>query len=157
MQPFARASPGAAAFFTFLFSSRAAHLFPSHPPSPPPLFRPLTPVDLLNFSSNPQHKQFMGVTSVIIGAAGVGGLMLDAPTLYNVASFGLGVLAPLHAHVGMRSVILDYVHDDGAQKTALMAMAGVTVATVAGLTIFNATDVGVLPAVKALFVKQELA
>ena len=96
----------------------------------------------------------MGISSVLIGAAGVGGLLLDAPTLYTVANFGLGVLVPLHAHVGMRSVILDYVHGDGAQKAALMAMAGVTVATVAGLTYFNAADVGLLPGVRALFVKQ---
>jgi hypothetical protein len=110
---------------------------------------------VLNFSSNPKHKQFMGVSSALITAGGVAGLAFDAPALYAVADVGLGVLIPLHAHVGMRSVILDYVHG-GAQKTALLAMGGVTVATIAGLTYFNIFDEGILPAVKALFVKQQI-
>ena len=110
---------------------------------------------VLNCSSNPKHKQFMGVSSVLITLGGVAGLAFDAPALYSVADVGLGVLIPLHAHVGMRSVILDYVHG-GAQKTALMAMGGVTVATIAGLTFFNVFDEGLLPAVKALWIKQHL-
>ena len=110
---------------------------------------------VLNFSSNPKHKHFMGVSSALITAGGVFGLVLDAPTLYTVADLGLGVLIPLHAHVGMRSVILDYVHG-GAQKTALLAMGGVTVATIAGLTFFNVFDEGLLPAVKALWIKQHI-
>lgn len=98
----------------------------------------------------------MGVSSALIGGAGVLGLVLDAPSLYSVADVGLGVLIPLHAHVGMRSVILDYVHGS-AQKTALLAMGGLTVATIAGLTYFNLFDEGILPAVKALWVKQRVA
>ena len=93
--------------------------------------------------------------AALIGGGGVLGLALDAPSLYSVADLGLGVLIPLHAHVGMRSVILDYVHG-GAQKTALFVMAGVTVATIGGLTYFNVFDEGILPAVKALWVKQRV-
>lgn len=66
----------------------------------------------------------------------------------------MGLVIPLHAHIGMRSVLLDYVHDVGTQQIALGALAVFTVGSAAGLTWFNMNDVGLTEGLKALWVKQ---
>ncbi len=54
----------------------------------------------------------------------------------------------------MRSVIIDYVHDVPVQRLALGTLAGVTVLTIFGLTVFNFTDVGLTGAIKAVYTHQ---
>ena len=82
-------------------------------------------------------------------------LVLGAP-VSTLVDLACGVVIPLHAHVGMRSVIVDYVHDKSSREAILLALAGFTVGTAAGLTYFNLADVGLTEGVKALFVKQHL-
>jgi hypothetical protein len=66
----------------------------------------------------------------------------------------MGLVIPLHAHIGMRSVVLDYVHDVGTQKAVLAALAVFTVGSAAGLTWFNMNDVGLTEGIKALWINQ---
>jgi len=80
-------------------------------------------------------------------------LALGGPVA-TVANLTCGVVIPLHAHIGMRSVVLDYVHSVPQQRAVLAALAAFTVGSAAGLTYFNLYDVGLTEGVKALWVKQ---
>ena len=80
-------------------------------------------------------------------------LALGGPVA-SVANLACGVVIPLHAHIGMRSVVLDYVHSVPQQRAVLAALAAFTVGSAAGLTYFNLYDVGLTEGVKALWVKQ---
>ena len=81
-------------------------------------------------------------------------LLLGAP-ITTVLDAAMGVAIPLHFHIGMRSVLVDYVHEPGAQSAALAVLAGVTVLTALGLTKLNMTDVGITEAVKSVWVTQD--
>lgn len=61
---------------------------------------------------------------------------------------------PLHFHIGMRSVLVDYVHDRVNQKLAFAALAAATVVTAAGLAVFTYADVGVVEGLRQLFIEQ---
>ena len=82
--------------------------------------------------------------------------LLGAP-ISTIMDLAMGAVIPLHAHIGMRSVIVDYVHDQSTRDAVLMALAAFTVGSIGGLTYFNAVDVGLTKGVKALFIKQDLA
>ncbi len=86
--------------------------------------------------------------------AGIPASLLVGPPISPVVDLALGVAIPLHFHIGMRSVLVDYVHDVPTQRLALAALAGVTVLTAIGLTKFNLMDIGLTEAVKELWVKQ---
>jgi succinate dehydrogenase (ubiquinone) membrane anchor subunit len=88
-------------------------------------------------------------------AAGIPLTLLFGGPVSTVVDLALGVVIPLHFHIGMRSVIVDYVHELPSQRLALAALAGVTVLTAVGLTKFNLTDEGITAAVKDLWVHQE--
>ena len=87
-------------------------------------------------------------------AAGVPATLLLGGPVSTVVDLALGVVIPLHFHIGMRSVLVDYVHDPTSQRMALAALAGVTALTALGLTKFNLTDEGITAAVKDLWVQQ---
>jgi succinate dehydrogenase hydrophobic anchor subunit len=80
-------------------------------------------------------------------------LLVGAPVSTGVDLL-CGVVVPLHAHIGMRSIVLDYVHDVSTQRVVLASLALFTVASAAGLTYFNLTDVGLTEGLKALWVAQ---
>jgi succinate dehydrogenase (ubiquinone) membrane anchor subunit len=88
-------------------------------------------------------------------AVGIPASLLLGGHVSTVVDFGLGLIIPLHFHIGMRSIIVDYVHGDSSQKLALAALAGVTVLTAIGLTKFNLSDVGITEGVKQVWVKQD--
>ena len=93
------------------------------------------------------------MTSYALAAGIPLALVLGGPVATGV-DLALGVLIPVHAHIGMRSVLIDYVHDATSQRVALAALAAFTVLTAVGLTKFNLLDVGITGGVKELFVEQ---
>lgn len=109
--------------------------------------------DLLNFSKYSAARDAFHYTSYFL-AAGVPASLLIGPPISTVVDHVLSVAVPLHFHVGMRSVLVDYVHDVPTQRIAFMALAGVTVLTAVGLIKLNTTDIGITETVKALWVKQ---
>ena len=102
------------------------------------------------------QKEFYHYTSYAMVAGIPASFLLGAP-VSTVVDLACGAIIPLHAHLGMRSVIVDYVHEQSTRDAILMALAAFTVGSIGGLTYFNATDVGLTKGIKALFVKQTLA
>jgi succinate dehydrogenase hydrophobic anchor subunit len=88
-------------------------------------------------------------------AAGFPAALFIGSPISSVFDYAFAVAIPLHFHIGMRSVLIDYVHDVPTQQLALGALAGVTVLTTLGLLKFNLTDVGITEALKQVWVEQE--
>lgn len=80
-------------------------------------------------------------------------LLVGGP-IASAINVACGVIIPLHAHIGMRSVILDYVHIVPQQKVVLMGLAVFSAGSVLGLTYFNLYDIGLTEGIKALWIKQ---
>jgi hypothetical protein len=45
-----------------------------------------------------------------------------APAVSTIVDLSLGIVVPLHAHMGVRSVLLDYVHEPSSQSLALAVL-----------------------------------
>lgn len=73
----------------------------------------------------------------------------------TLADIVMGLAIPLHFHMGMRSVLLDYVHDEDQLKAALVLLALVTGVTAVGLLKFNTMDIGMTEGLRQLFVAQK--
>ena len=86
---------------------------------------------LLSFKSAASAKEALHYTSYFLAAGLPCALVLGAP-VSTVVDFASGLVIPLHAHMGMRGVIIDYVWDVPQQRLALLALAGVTVLTAVG-------------------------
>ena len=86
---------------------------------------------LLSFKSAASAKEALHYTSYFLAAGLPCALVLGAP-VSTVVDFASGLIIPLHAHMGMRGVIIDYVWDVPQQRLALLALAGVTVLTAVG-------------------------
>lgn len=110
--------------------------------------------DLLKFENASTVKEVYHYTSYFLLAGVPTALLLGAPVT-SVLDAAMGVAIPLHFHIGMRSVLVDYVHEPAQQSAALAVLAGVTVLTALGLTKLNTTDVGLTEAVKSLWVTQD--
>ena len=108
----------------------------------------------MKFKSASAMKDFVHYSSYFL-AAGIPLSLVAGSPITPLCDLAFGVIIPLHAHVGIRSVIIDYVWNVSTQRLALGALAGATAATVAGLTYFNLTDVGITEGVKELFVEQD--
>ena len=102
------------------------------------------------------QKEFYHYTSYAMVAGIPASFLLGAP-VSTVVDLACGVIVPLHAHIGMRSVLVDYVHEESTREAVIMGLTVLTVGSAAGLTFFNINDVGLTEGVKALFVKQQLA
>ena len=93
------------------------------------------------------HLALLGLTPIAVATS---------PSLLNVpVDFALALSIPLHAHIGMSWVISDYVNSAGSRKAARLALAGLTVATVAGLMKLNYDGPGVTESVLRLWRKPE--
>ncbi len=78
-----------------------------------------------------------------------------SPSMLNMpVDIALGVLFPLHAHVGMNYVISDYV-PKALRSLARAGLLGVTIITAAGLLKLNLTGAGVTETFKSLWRKDE--
>ena len=86
-------------------------------------------------------------------AAGVPLALLFGAPVSSLADLTMTVAIPLHAHIGMRSVIVDYIWDPSKQRAALMAMGALTVLSAATLARLNLVDEGLSAGVKSLWVK----
>ena len=70
----------------------------------------------------------------------------------------LGVLLPLHGHIGMNYVITDYAAKllgDGARGPARFGMVGFTGVSILGLLKLNLAGPGITQTVKSLWYKKE--
>ena len=108
---------------------------------------------MLSFKSAAQAKEALHYTSYFLAFGLPSALVFGAP-VSTVVDLVSGVVVPLHAHMGMRAVIVDYVWSVPQQRMALGALAGVTVLMTLGLTKFNLFDVGLTGAIKALYIRQ---
>jgi len=74
-----------------------------------------------------------------------------APSMINKPiDLALGVVLPLHSHVGLNYVISDYV-PKAFRTAARGALMGATVITIAGLAKLNITGDGMTGAIKSLW------
>ena len=83
-------------------------------------------------------------------------LALGAP-VSSFLDWGFAFAIPLHMHVGMRAVLLDYAHfwmGAGSQRIAYAILAAITGLSAFGIVKFNLTDVGLSEAIRQLYVKQ---
>lgn len=87
-------------------------------------------------------------------AAGIPLSLLIGAPISSICDLVFGVALPVHFHLGMRSVLIDYVHDVPVQRMALGALAIFTAGSALGLTLFNINDVGITEGVKQLFIEQ---
>ncbi len=108
---------------------------------------------LLSFKSAAQAKEALHYTSYFLAFGLPSALLFGAP-VSTVVDLVSGVVVPLHAHMGMRAVIVDYVWSVPQQRMALGALAAATVMMAVGLTKFNLFDVGLTGAIKTLYVRQ---
>ena len=71
----------------------------------------------------------------------------------------MGIIIPLHFHIGMRSVLVDYmVHigitDTAMQQVVVYLLGVVTLLTAGAFTRFNLVDMGITNAVRRPWVKK---
>ena len=109
---------------------------------------------LFNFAHSSTAREYYHYTSYALAGGIPAALLMGAP-ISTLVDFSLGLIIPAHFHMGMRSVLIDYVHDPALQKVALGVLAGVTVLTAVGLTKFNIQDIGLTEGVKQLWVEQD--
>lgn len=111
---------------------------------------PLPCAVLLKFKKMSDTREAHHLTSYLL-AAGIPLSLLVGPIPAFDTVVGLAI--PLHFHIGMRSVIIDYVWDIPTQRIAITALGIFTALTAVGLTKFNLTDVGLTKAIKQLWIK----
>lgn len=90
-----------------------------------------------------QRLSSIGLVALIPAA-----LLAEPSALVYPLDLALGVLLPVHAHLGMRDVIRDYVPRPQLAQYALWV---VTVCTVLGLTKLNFNGAGVTAGAKQLW------
>ena len=87
-------------------------------------------------------------------AAGVPLALLMGAPVTTIADMAFAVMIPLHSHIGMRSVIVDYIWDADKQRAAILLLGAFTVLTSGALVRLSLADVGLTQGVKSLWVKQ---
>ncbi len=117
--------------------------------------RSLARADLFKFKHASSARDLFHYTSYGLALGIPAALLLGSP-VSTIVDLAGGVAIPIHFHLGMRSVIVDYVHDVPVQRAALGALAAVTCVTVLGLTLFNIRDVGLTGAISELWTHQEV-
>lgn len=92
-------------------------------------------------------------------AAGVPFALATSGSMTTAVDLAMGVVVPLHFHIGMRSIMVDYlvhlgVADRTVQQVAMYALGVVTLLTAAALTRFNLADMGITNVVRRPFIKK---
>ena len=93
-------------------------------------------------------------------ALGIPLAVVTSSPLSTVLDLSMGFIVPLHAHIGMRSVLVDYmphmgVQDESMQKAILMGLGAFTVVSAAALLKFNITDVGLSGFVRRFWMRNK--
>ena len=109
----------------------------------------------MQFKTYSAQREAYHFTSYFL-AAGIPAALLIGGPIQTIVDYGVAVIVPLHAHMGMRSVLIDYVHETTNQRLAVAALAAVTILTAIGLIKFNVMDIGITQAVRELFIDQEV-
>jgi succinate dehydrogenase hydrophobic anchor subunit len=114
---------------------------------------------ILNFDRASTIKEIQTMTSYAL-AVGIPLSMATGAPASTIIDFACTVLIPVHAHVGMRSVLIDYLPHFFGQKTAssqalaMYALGAITIATTFALAKFNLTDIGLSRTVQELWTKR---
>ena len=127
----------------------AAHLPPSLPPSPP-THKTVNMQSLIEADTGAVGTKFYHLSN--------SALLITAPLAFflspSILSFPLdlflGVVFPLHAHIGFNYIISDYV-PKASRAMARYALAGVTGITILGLTKLNFDGPGLTESFKSLW------
>lgn len=77
----------------------------------------------------------------------------------SLIDFSMGFIIPFHFHIGMRSILVDYMPHVGVtnpktQANLLYALGAMTLLTAFGLTKLNLGDVGISGAIKSFWIKK---
>ncbi len=98
-----------------------------------------------------KHLQYYTAYVLLVGTPVA--LLFGQPISYVFDACAV-VAMPLHFHIGLRSVIIDYVDDVSRQKLLLGLLAASTVLTAVGLVKLSLTDIGLTKSVASLWVHQ---
>jgi len=105
---------------------------------------------LVNYWNKASIEQIYHLTHV--GMAGLipAGLLLSPSFLAVPVDLALGAVLPVHMHIGLTNVILDYVPKQ-FQGSAVLALYVLTTLTVLGLLKINLCGAGISESVKSLW------
>lgn len=92
-------------------------------------------------------------------AVGVPLAIVSSGSVTTAIDLAMGVVVPLHFHIGMRSVLVDYlvhvgINDPSYQQIAMYGLGVLTLVTAGALTRFNLADMGITAAVCRPWVKK---
>lgn len=116
----------------------------------PPLTPRLCACTVLTFSKGSTQRNVFHYTTYSLAALVPAGVFMGGG-LASAADMVLAVVIPLHFHIGLRSVILDYVKPDSVQRTALIASTAFAALATVGFITFNVRDVGMIEGTKMLW------
>ncbi|KAA0146999.1 hypothetical protein FNF27_07301 [Cafeteria roenbergensis] len=94
-------------------------------------------------------------------AIGVPMALASSGSMTTALDLAMGIVVPLHFHIGMRSVMVDYlVHlgitDRSFQQMAIYGLGAMTLVTAIALTRFNIEDMGITAAVRRPWIKKRV-
>jgi len=99
--------------------------------------------------SKVMNKIYHGSNVALAVLTPISFLLAPSP-LNQPIDLALGVLYPVHSHVALNYVISDYV-PKAFRTLARVSLVGVTLATIAGLTLLNVEGAGMTQTVKNLW------
>lgn len=114
---------------------------------------PLDGEKALHGSLHWMYERILEATAIgLVGAA----MTLPGPS--HTIDFGLGLILPLHAHVGLAGIILDYLPARRFPRIYPVMMGTLyagTALTGLGLFMFNTKDVGITEAVSRIWTAKQ--
>lgn len=113
-----------------------------------------SPAVLLTGMKASSVMSFYHATSYTLAAGVPLALVLGTP-VNTLADLAFAFVIPMHAHIGMRSVIVDYVWDTDRQRAAVMLLGVFTVLMGGAMARLTLADVGLVNGVKSLWVRKQ--
>lgn len=105
---------------------------------------------VLNFKKGSTQRKVFHYTTYSLAGLVPAGVFLGGGVA-TAADVVLAVAIPLHSHIGMRSVIMDYVKPDSVQRAAIVASAAFSALMAAGLFKLSLGDVGIIEGTKMMW------
>jgi succinate dehydrogenase (ubiquinone) membrane anchor subunit len=106
--------------------------------------------DVVNADSSMAMNKFYHKSMIALAVLTPVSFALSPSMLNKPIDLALGVLFPLHSHIGLNYVISDYV-PKALRSTARIGLAGVTAITTLGLLQLNIGGVGMTETIKTLW------